>query len=99
MKVTIGISLSTEAADTATGQQQIAALKERRPVGASDDPRHPAVKPCERLSERAEWRRARAFWCLPPAPPRSSATPDGAIHQATRRALSKRLSRQTPPLA
>ena len=44
--------------------------KERRPVGASDDPRHPAVKPCERLSERAEWRRARAAFCLPPAPPR-----------------------------
>ena len=39
-------------------------------MGASDDPRHPAVKPCERLSERAEWRRARAAFCLPPAPPR-----------------------------
>ena len=36
------------------------AMKERRPVGASDDPRPPAVKACERLSEPPEWRRARA---------------------------------------
>ena len=42
------------------------ARKERRPVGASDDPRHPAVKPCERLSERAEWRRARASGAFRP---------------------------------
>ena len=54
---------------TAKGEQVKVATKERRPRGASDDPRHPAVKPCERLSERAEWRRARAAFCLPPDPP------------------------------
>ena len=32
-------------------------------------PRHPAVKPCERLSERAEWRRARASGVFRPPRP------------------------------
>lgn len=48
--------------------QQEAAWKERRPVGASDDPRPRMEKACERLSEPPEPERARAFWCLPPAP-------------------------------
>ena len=55
-------------------------MKERRPSGASDDPRHPAVKPCERLSERAEWRRARAALCLPPAPTPRVSLPEGLGH-------------------
>ena len=42
-------------------------MKERRPVGASDDPRPRMEKACERLSEPPEPERARAFWCLPPA--------------------------------
>ena len=44
--------------------------KERRPVGASDDPRHPAVKPCERLSDACGMEACQGFRCLPPAPPR-----------------------------
>ena len=34
--------------------------RERAPDGAANEPRHPAAQPCERLSERPEWRRARA---------------------------------------
>ena len=42
--------------------------KERHPRGVSDDPRPRMEKACERLSEPLEPERARAFWCLPPAP-------------------------------
>ncbi len=45
----------------------IFSLKERSPVGASDDPRPRMEKACERLSEPPEPERARAVWCLPPA--------------------------------
>ena len=44
------------------------ARKERHPIGVSDDPRPRMEKACERLSEPPEPERARAFWCLPPAP-------------------------------
>jgi len=44
------------------------AMKERHPRGVSDDPRPRMEKACERLSEPPEPERARAFWCLPPAP-------------------------------
>ena len=48
-------------------------MKERHPRGVSDDPRPRMEKACERLSEPPEPERARAFWCLPPAPlPRTS---------------------------
>ena len=43
-------------------------MKERHPRGVSDDPRPRMEKACERLSEPPEPERARAFWCLPPAP-------------------------------
>ncbi len=43
--------------------------RERAPDGAANEPPPSAVKHCERLSERAEWRRARASGVFRPPRP------------------------------
>ena len=54
-----------------------AASERARPVGAANEPPPSAAKGCERLSERPEWRRARASFASRPSRCPVSATPNG----------------------
>ena len=71
------------------------AWKERRPVGASDDPRHPAVKGCGATERRARNGGVPGLPVSSARPAPVVATPDGAIHPATRPALSRQQLRQS----
>lgn len=70
-------------------------MKERRPVGASDDPRHPAVKGRGATERRARNGGVPGLLVFSARPAPFSATPDGAIHPATRPALSAQQLRQS----